>query len=219
VIAPPSDGAPPSDAVIPSDVMVGFVVAGGQSRRMGRDKALLPWTGGTLLDHAVTRLRAVCREVRVLSGADRRYADRALAVDVDAIADGGPLAGLATALAVAAPRSVLLLGVDMPFVTVPLLAHLRDSVAGADAAVPVLAAGAEPLCAAYGATCAAAVQEALAAGARKMTSFWPRVRVRRLDEGDLARFRPFGQLFRNLNDPGEYDAALAASDAARTDDP
>jgi molybdopterin-guanine dinucleotide biosynthesis protein A len=192
--------------------MVGFVVAGGQSRRMGRDKAQLPWDGVTLLDHAVTRLRAVCREVRVLSGLERRYADRGLPVDVDTVADGGPLAGLATALSVAAPRAVLLLGVDMPFVTVGLLAHLRDALAGWDAAVPVLAPGAEPLCAAYAPTCSAAVQAALASGQRKMTSFWPSVRVRSLGEEDLARFGPSARLFRNLNDPSEYDAA-------RTDNP
>jgi hypothetical protein len=52
-----------------------------------------------------------------------------------------------------------------------------------------------------------------------MTSFWPRVRVRRLDEDDLAPFGPSAPLFRNLNDPADYDAALAASDAARTDTP
>jgi molybdopterin-guanine dinucleotide biosynthesis protein A len=199
--------------------MVGFAVAGGQSRRMGHDKALLRWGAGTLLDHTVTRLRAVCREVRVLSGREQRYADRALPVDVDEFADGGPLAGLATALSVAAPRAVLLLGVDMPFVTVPLLAHIRDALAGSDAAVPVLAAGAEPLCAAYGAACGSAVQDALTAGERKMTSFWPRVRVRRLREDDLAPFGPSAPLFRNLNDLADYDAALAASDPARTDNP
>jgi molybdopterin-guanine dinucleotide biosynthesis protein A len=186
---------------------------------MGRDKALLAWGAATLLDHAIARLGAVCREVRVLSGGERRYADRGMPEDVDAIADGGPLAGLGTALAAAAPRSVLLLGVDMPFVTVPLLAHLRDALGGADAAVPVLAAGAEPLCAAYGAACGAAVQEALAAGSRRMTSFWPRVRLRRLDEGDLSRFGTVARLFRNLNDPSEYEAALAAFGAAGTDNP
>jgi molybdopterin-guanine dinucleotide biosynthesis protein A len=202
----------PSPSVVPSEAMVGFVVAGGQSRRMGRDKALLPWNGGTLLDHAVGRLRAVCGEVRVLAGAEARYGDRGLPVDVDTVADGGPLAGLATALSAAAPRAVLLLGVDMPFVTVALLAHLRDALAGWDAAVPVLAPGAEPLCAAYAATCSASVQAALASGQRKMTSFWPRVRVRSLGEEDLAPFGPTARLFRNLNDPSEYDAA-------RTDNP
>ena len=205
--------------VVPSEAIVGFVVAGGQSRRMGRDKAVLPWGTATLLDHAIARLRAVCHEVRVLSGGERRYADRGLPVDVDGVADGGPLAGLASALSVAAPRAVLLLGVDMPFVTVPLLARIRDALAGADAAIPVLAAGAEPLCAAYGPACGAAVADALAAGERKMTSFWPRVRVRRLDEDDLAPLGPSAPLFRNLNDPADYDAALATRDAARTDNP
>jgi molybdopterin-guanine dinucleotide biosynthesis protein A len=216
VSAPQAGGAVP---LVPSEATVGFVVAGGRSRRMGRDKALLAWGATTLLDHAIARLGAVCREVRVLSGSESRYADRGLPVDVDAVADGGPLAGLATALAVAAPRSVLLLGVDMPFVTVPLLAHLGAALGGADAVVPVLAAGAEPLCAAYGAACGTAVQEALAAGGRKMTSFWPRVRVRKLAAGDLARFGPVARLFRNLNDPSEYDAALAALGAAGTDNP
>jgi molybdopterin-guanine dinucleotide biosynthesis protein A len=198
--------------VVPSDAIVGFVVAGGQSRRMGRDKALLPWDGGTLLDHAITRLRAVCGEVRILSGGEARYGDRGLPVDVDGVADGGPLAGLAIALSVAAPRAVLLLGVDMPFVTVALLACVRDARAGWDAAVPVLAQGAEPLCAAYGPTCSVAVQEALGSGQRKMTSFWPRVGVRTLGEEDLAQFGPTVRLFQNLNDPSEYAAA-------RTDNP
>jgi hypothetical protein len=58
------------------------------------------------------------------------------------------------------------------------------------------------------------VQAALAAGQRKMTSFWPQLRVRALGEGDLAPFGPSAQVFRNLNDPAEYDAALAASDAS-----
>jgi molybdopterin-guanine dinucleotide biosynthesis protein A len=200
--------------VAPSESIVGFVVAGGQSRRMGSDKALLRWGGGTLLDHAITRLRAVCREVRILSGREPRYADRGLPVDIDRVSDGGPLAGLATALSVAAPRAVLLLGVDMPFVTVALLARLRDALAGVDAVVPVRVAGAEPLCAAYADSCGASVQAALAAGQRKMTSFWPQLRVRALGEGDLAPFGPSAQVFRNLNDPAEYDAALAASDAS-----
>jgi molybdenum cofactor guanylyltransferase len=186
---------------------VGFVVAGGRSRRMGRDKALLPWEGGTLLDHAAARLQAVCGEVRVLSGSEPRYADRGLPVDVDARGDAGPLAGLAAALAVAAPRDVLLLGVDMPYVTTALLAFVRDALAGWDAAVPVLDEGAEPLCAAYAPGCLGPVRDALSGGDFKMTAFWPRVRVRALAAAELARFGPPRRLFRNLNDPADYAAA------------
>lgn len=177
---------------------------------MGRDKALLAWQGTTLLDHAVARLRAVCDEVRVLSGPEPRYADRGLPVDVDVLPGAGPLAGLAAALAASSPRPALLLGIDMPFVTSDLLAHLRDALPGWDAVVPSPEAGPEPLCASYAATCLPAVREELASGARKMTSFWPRVRVRALSTADLASFGLPDRLFRNLNDPSEYAAARAA---------
>lgn len=189
--------------------MVGFVVAGGRSLRMGRDKALLEWKDGTLLDHAIDRLRAVCGEVHVLSGSARRYADLGLPVDVDEAPGEGPLAGLATALAAAAPRPALLLGVDMPFVTADLLAQIRDGVAGWDAAAPHHDGGPEPLCAAYAPACLGPVRGALAAGERRMTSFWPLVRVRLLSPADLARFGSPDQLFRNLNAPADYATARA----------
>ena len=73
---------------------VGFAVAGGKSARMGRDKALLPWRGTTLLDHALDRLRRTCPEVRILCGPEPRYGDRGVPVVLDAIPDGGRLVTL-----------------------------------------------------------------------------------------------------------------------------
>jgi len=186
---------------------VGFVMAGGLSRRMGRDKALLSWGGATLLDDAIRRLAAVCPDVRLLTGEEPRYLDRGLAVHRDAVPGAGPLGGLLAALDAAAPRPVLVLGVDMPFVTTGLLAEIGTALAGHDAAVPVTEGGPEPLCAAYGPACAEAVRAALAAGERKMTSFWPRVRVRALAGAELARHGDPRRLFLNLNDPAGYGAA------------
>jgi molybdopterin-guanine dinucleotide biosynthesis protein A len=183
---------------------VGFVMAGGRSRRMGRDKALLPWGAGTLLDHAIARLGVVCAEVRVLSGSEPRYGDRGRPVDLDAIPDAGPLAGLAAALAAAAPRPALLLGVDMPFATPELLRHLCGALPGWDAVVPASDAGPEPLCAAYATACLEPVRAALAAGERKMTAFWGAVRIRSLPSAELAAFGDPERLFRNLNQPSDY---------------
>jgi molybdenum cofactor guanylyltransferase len=186
---------------------VGFVVAGGRSRRMGRDKALLGWGGATLLDHAIGTLEAVCSDVRVLSGLQRRYTDRGRAVVVDAPPEAGPLAALAAALAAAAPRPAILLAVDMPFVPAPLLRYLAETLAGWDVAVPVIPAGPEPLCAAYSAACLEPVRDALTAGERKMASFWPRVRVLKHSADDLVRFGAPARMFRNLNDPSDYTDA------------
>ena len=184
---------------------IGFVVAGGRSARMGRDKALLPWDGATLLDHALARLRAVTDDVRILCGPSARYEDRGVPLVLDRVADGGPLAALDAALHAAAGRPVVFLGVDLPFVTPAVLDRILAASTGRDAAVPVLGERPEPLCAVYGPGCQAAVQARLAAGERRMTSFWPDVAVRALSPGDLSGLGDLAALFRNLNTPGDFE--------------
>jgi len=137
--------------------LIGFVMAGGRSTRMGTDKALLPWEGTTLLDHAITRLLAVTADVRILCGPTPRYADRnrPLVVDLEGETDGaGPLAGLAAGLASAGDAPGVYLGVDLPGVSVELLSALA-SIDDGDAVVPVTEDGPEPLCAVYRAACSA----------------------------------------------------------------
>jgi len=187
-----------------STTATGFVVAGGRSERMGRDKALLPWADGTLLDHALRRLRSVCPEVRILSGAEPRYADRGVAVHTDVVADAGPLGGIHAGLSSLTDPLGLFLGVDVPLVPAALLTALVAAAEGSDAVVPVLAGRPEPLCAVYRRTCLDAVARRLEAGERKMTSFWPDVRVRTLAEPELAPFGDPAEMFRNVNTPDDY---------------
>lgn len=188
---------------------IGFVVAGGRSRRMGRDKALLPWGEGTLLDHAVQRLRAVCAEVHILSGPEERYADRGLVVHRDLLQDAGPLAGVHAGLAaLTTPRALgLFLAIDLPLVPVALLRALREAALGHDAAVPKGDVGPQPLCAAYRATCRAAIESRLAQGERRVTSFWADVRVRELGDLELSAFGNPQRLFLNVNEPGDLERA------------
>jgi molybdopterin-guanine dinucleotide biosynthesis protein A len=173
---------------------------------MGRDKALLPWRGATLLDHTLARLRSTCQEVRILSGPERRYEDRGVAIEVDGMADAGPLAGIRAALAGIDAGRGLFLAVDLPFVPASLLARLLAVAEGFDAVVPVHAGGAEPLCAVYGRACLVPIGRRLEAGELKMTAFWPDVGVRVFAEEEI---RPFGEparLFRNLNAPSDWAA-------------
>jgi molybdopterin-guanine dinucleotide biosynthesis protein A len=186
---------------------IGFVAAGGLSRRMGGDKALLPWDRATLLDHALSVVRAVCNDTRVLCGPTPRYEGRGVRVHVDLVPDGGPLAGLHVALSQLRDDEVaLLLAVDLPWVGTDLLRWLLERCTGVDAAVPVTSSGAEPLCAAYRASCLRPVARRLAAAERRMTCFWPDVSVRQLPESELARFGDPRIQFRNLNTPEEYEA-------------
>jgi molybdenum cofactor guanylyltransferase len=188
--------------------VVGFAVAGGRSSRMGRDKATLPWGDGDLLDHALERLRAVTPDVRILSGPARAYEDRHVPVVVDTASGIGTIAALAAALA-AVPEggTTLLLAVDLPMVTVPLLRHLAAACRGFDAAVPLSMRGAEPLCAAYGSGCRAAVDRAIADGNYRLTGFWNLARVREVGISELAPRGDADRLFFNVNAPGDYETA------------
>ena len=189
--------------------VIGFAVAGGQSLRMGCDKALLPWGHTTLLDHTLDRLRAACSEVRILSGAEPRYPDRGVPVEVDTLPEGGPLAGVCAGLARAGELSGLFLALDLPFAPVSLLRHLAGLALEFDAVVPVTADGVHPLCAAYGPACLVPIRRRLEGGERKMTCFWPDVRVREVGAGELSAFGEPEQMLRNVNTPEEYERLRA----------
>lgn len=163
----------------------GFVLAGGLSSRLGRDKVSLPWppengTGVTLLDHAIGRLQQVCSTVKVCAGHDR---SDGLASEVpghphtipkifDAIANAGPLGGIVPALEQSSTDWNLFLAVDLPLVPVEFLRSLLDrgqnGVAGILSIVPVIADKPQPLCSLLHRSLAPTLRRALAEGKYKL---------------------------------------------------
>jgi molybdopterin-guanine dinucleotide biosynthesis protein A len=190
---------------------VGFAVAGGRSRRMGRDKALLPWGPSTLLDHALARLQAATGEAPgILCGPEPRYEDHGVTVFPDIVTGAGPLGGLLTGLSQLDQPRGLFLAIDLPLVPVTVLTRLLDLAEGFDAAVPLSTAGPEPLCAVYGRGCLQAVRRHVEAADLKMTAFWPDVRVRQVLPGELADLGDPAQIFRNVNVRKDYEAVREA---------
>lgn len=141
---------------------VGIVLAGGASRRMGRDKAVLTLGGEALSAGAARRLAAVCAEVAV---ADR---GRGCVPGLPSLEDGpgrGPAAALLGAARVWPGRPLLALACDLPGVPIPLLAELIALAGGdADWVVPRWRGGLEPLCALWGPAALAALRERVARG-------------------------------------------------------
>ena len=97
----------------------GYVLAGGRSSRMGRDKALLELAGKPLVEHAVIKLRRICREFAVLS--NNPELERFAPVVRDLHPGCGPMSGLEAALAHASHDWSLVLPVDVPFVPTVML--------------------------------------------------------------------------------------------------
>jgi molybdenum cofactor guanylyltransferase len=104
----------------------GFVLAGGQSSRMGRDKALLPFAGRPLIEHALTILRDAGLSTTI-AGANPA-AQSALAAYAQIIPDPqpglGPLAGICAALEAASARYVVFLPIDLPLIPPSLIEYL-----------------------------------------------------------------------------------------------
>ena len=176
-----------------------FVLVGGQSSRMGRDKALLPFKGRPLVQHIAAEARAAAGNI-TLVGDPTRYTYLGYPVVQDLFPGCGPLAGIYTALSVTQADWNLIMACDMPDVTAEFLAQLieRAEAGGADVVLPAGSNGLpEPLCAAYRRHCADRIGQALAQGVRKVTDG--------LAALDIDHWRvPNPDCFRNLNTALEW---------------
>jgi molybdopterin-guanine dinucleotide biosynthesis protein A len=146
----------------------GWVLVGGRSSRMGRNKAKAESAGRALALRVADRIRAASGGTVSLVGDPAQYNDLGLPVVPDLRPGEGPLAGIEAALEASTKQYNLIVACDMPEISEALLERLFSE--SADCAVPQKADGRlEPLCAVYSKACLAPVREALNSGIRKVT--------------------------------------------------
>jgi len=185
----------------------GLVLAGGASRRMGRDKALLELDGRPLIQIVVERLMRVCSEVLIVSGDVAPYAGFGVPVVQDRFPDVGVLGGLHAGLDAASHELTLAVGCDMPFLKPKVLRAFAGWAEGFDVALLRRGEYVEPLHAAYRRTCLPAIERVIRAGRRRIISFFPEVRVRYVAPEEIRVLDPELDSFRNVNTPEEWEAA------------
>jgi molybdenum cofactor guanylyltransferase len=176
----------------------GFVLAGGQSSRMGRDKALLPVNGSTLIEQVAARVRSVAHDVTLI-GQPERYQFLGYPVIADLVKGCGPLGGVYTALSVTNADWNLIVACDMPYVTADLLENLFQAAEAtqADCVVPETSAGLDPLCAVYHRRCVSLASASITSNLLKMQDFVAALRAVTWSVSDPA------PLF-NANTPEEW---------------
>ncbi len=187
------------------------VLAGGASRRMGRDKRLLPWgvdadgQPRTLLQSVIDTLAAVADDVIVVAN-DRPNINGAR-VAPDAIPGSGSLGGILSGVEAARHDRVFVAAADMPFLNLALVRHLLSRVEGHDAVVPVVGGRPEPLHAVYGPAVAAAARTQIARGQLKIALAFEGLDVVWVPEAELRALDPELRSFRNVNTPEDYAGA------------
>lgn len=183
------------------------IQAGGQSQRMGRDKALILLGGRPLIVHVLDRVVGLGDEILITTNQPQAYTAFAGRLVSDATPGAGALAGLHTALSAARGQTVLVLACDMPFVSRPLLAHMLSLASEADVVAPRAGGEYEPMHAVYARSCLPVVEAALQAGEERVISFYPKVRVRVVEQEELAVYDPAGLSFFNINTPVDLTRA------------
>ncbi len=184
--------------------MTVIILAGGQSRRMGRDKLSLPAAGETLLSRALRRYRAVFDKVLVSVAGPEKYPELGDARVFDRYPGAGPMAGLHAGL-LRAGEDVFLTGGDMPFSS-PEKALLLASLAGEkDACVLTDGDGRwEPLFGFYRLSVLPRAEELLSSGRRSMGALLGSIALREVDLAELGE-GPDSPLLRNVNVPADYE--------------
>lgn len=153
---------------------------------MGRDKALLPYAGATLIEYVAGEMRAAAGSVTVV-GCPGRYRDLGLPLMDEEFAGCGPLSGIEAALRVAGEGWAAIAACDMPAIRASWIRCLISAAGeseGCDAVVTLDPSGrAEPLCAVYHARLHADVRKALTDGRFAVRGLLPQWRVRWLSPG------------------------------------
>ena len=192
-----------------------FVLAGGQSSRMGSDKSRLAVGRQTMLERALAITSKAAETIRIV-GSRERYG---LLGDVieDIYQRCGPLGGIHAALCSTSTDFNLILSVDMPLMSAEFLSWLLQRALGSpkQIVVPDIAGGPQPLCGVYRRDVREAVEQALQRGEYKIGRLFSQVPTCLIPEREIvaAGFSP--DIFQNINTPEEYASLLPsmASDA------
>ena len=195
------------------DNLSGFVLAGGKSTRMGRDKAALTLDGRTLLETAPTVLRQVAHEVFIL-GSPQLYGGYGTVI-ADIFPGCGPLGGIHAALSRTTSPFNLIIAVDTPFLSAEFLAYLAGRAADSSAMVtiPEIRGYLEPACAVYKREFLPIAEQALRRGDNKITPLLPKDVGATLviPEAELTQFAFTAEMFENLNTPEDLERARRRS--------
>jgi molybdopterin-guanine dinucleotide biosynthesis protein A len=202
------------------DGLTAAILVGGQSRRMGTNKALLTLdpSGPTIVETVARKLSAVASEVVLVGSETDEYAFLDLPQIADMVPGTGVLGGIYSALAATGRPYVLVVACDLPFLNVSLLRYMASRPRHFDVLVPSLDQ-LQPLHAIYARTCLPLVEESLRSGRIKVTGWFEHAKVHTLERSIVQRYDPMLLSTFNMNTPEDLETAkqmLANSPAADT---
>ena len=179
--------------------MTGVILAGGKSKRMGRNKAFLEINGQRMIDQIVDVFKDTFAEVFLVTNTPFEYLHLDIRIVADLIPSKGALGGIYTGLFFSSFQHVFVAACDMPFLNREFIDYMVSKVDNFDIVVPRSRDGLEPLHAIYSKRCSTHIDALLGLNDLKITSFYPKVRVREISSKEILTFDPKSSLFFNVN--------------------
>jgi molybdenum cofactor guanylyltransferase len=183
--------------------LTGLVLAGGQSRRMGRDKTRIEVAGVPLVRRVADRLGEVCERVLVASGDGSSFIDIGLEEVADPVGFSGPLAGIVAGLEAAETELGAVVGADMPEVSPAVHVRLAQAWRGEAAVVPLVGERIQPLHGVYATRWAGRLRERLDHGRRGVIAALSDVGARGVGPEGWADLDADGRFARDLDVPDD----------------
>ncbi len=197
--------------MIDNDGVTGIVLAGGLSRRLGRDKAVEQIGGQPLIGRVLDSLSLVTNELIIVVNTPERGQElpvpESAIVVVDIYPDSGSLGGIFTGLSSSTNEWAIVVACDMPFLNLDLFRYLLSFREHHDVVVPVIDHRPEPTHAVYSKTCLPSVETRLKIGDLKIARFFDDVRTKFVSQRHVEEIDPGKLSFFNINT--EEDLAQA----------
>ncbi len=194
------------------DSLEGFILAGGQSRRMGTDKSRLRLAGQTFVERIAGELAAVTSSVKLVGGT---LSSANLPSVPDVYPQWGALGGVQAALSACTVEWALVVACDFPFVTRQLFNRLAGVRGNFEAVAPIQSDGiAQPLCSFYRVEpCLRVAEQFIKSGERKPVALLQSVQTRWVPFAEIRSLEGANRFFDNINTPEDY---LRASEKGQT---
>lgn len=194
-----------------------IVLAGGKSRRLSMDKALLELNGEWLLERILNTLATLSDDVLVVANEKEEFTRLTARIVPDAYPGMGPLGGIYSGLRAIRYGHGLVVACDMPLLNLHLLRYMIQLSKHFEVVIPRIGDKTEPLHAVYSKACVRPIEDLLRRAELRIIGFLSQVRVRYVEQDEINAFDPEHLSFFNINTQDELELAQQLSSQLAAD--
>ena len=186
------------------DHITGVILAGGSSKRYGKNKAFLKIGSARLIDSIIQEMKTIFKRVILITNEKKKYEYLEVPIVEDLVKGLGPLGGIYTGLMSIPDQAGFFVACDMPLINRQLVRYMVDIKGNHRAVVPAVADKIEPLHAIYFQSCLKPIRHLIDSNRYQVRLFYDYIPVRYVKEDEIRKFCCPSKAFLNINTPDEF---------------